>query len=232
MMARPPRAPDYADKSRFILDRSATLFAEYGYDRASINMIAARCGMSKALLYHYYSDKSQLLFDIIESHLGGLLKVTEPRAGAPHDPRQSLYGMAEALLDAYREADAYHKVQLNHMHLLPPDRAETLRGLERRLVDRFACAIQAALGEPGCGRMLLKPLTMSLFGMLNWNFTWFRDGGALTRNDYARLAVDLVIDGVLQVRPDRNRSPPARTSDAPGRPARSRARSPRVPTRS
>ena len=191
-MAR-PRALDYADKSQAILDRSATLFAEYGYDRASINMIATVCGMSKALLYHYYGDKSQLLFDIIKRHLDVLLTVTA--ASKSDDPRRKLHGMAEALLDAYRDADAYHKVQLNHMHLLPTDQQDTLRTLERRLVDRFADAIAAALPYSPANRTLLKPLTMSLFGMLNWNYTWFRDGGPLERPAYARLAVDLVIDG-------------------------------------
>lgn len=193
-MAR-PQALDYADKSQAILDRSATLFAEYGYDRASINMIANACGMSKALLYHYYFDKSQLLFDIIKRHLDELLTVTDPAMSGSDDPRRKLHGMAEALLDAYRDADAYHKVQLNHMHLLPPDQQDMLRTLERQLVDRFADAIVAVVPHFAGSRTLLKPLTMSLFGMLNWNYTWFRDGGPLTRPAYAKLAVDLVIDG-------------------------------------
>ena len=54
-MAR-PRANNYDDKRRAILDRSAELFSEYGYDRASMNRIAEACGVSKANLYHYYKD--------------------------------------------------------------------------------------------------------------------------------------------------------------------------------
>ena len=79
------------------------------------------------------------------------------------------------------------------MHLLPAEQQETLRTLERRLVERWAEAIAAAIGgAQGERRLLLKPLTMSLLGMLNWNYTWFRDDGPLPRNAYARLAVDLV----------------------------------------
>ncbi len=193
-MAR-PRASDYEDKSSLILDRSATLFAQHGYDRASITMIATACGMSKALLYHYYTDKLQLLHGIIESHLDDLLRATDPERCAGGSARLTLYTMSEAVLEIYRNADAHHQVQLNHMDLLPPHQQDALRELERRLVARFAAAIDAALPQPGTQAKLLKPLTMSLFGMFNWAYTWFRDSGPLARPAYARLAADLVVSG-------------------------------------
>jgi hypothetical protein len=37
---------------------------------------------------------------------------------------------------------------------------------------------------------------MSLFGMLNWAYMWFRDDGVLSREDYARLATRLLVSGV------------------------------------
>ena len=36
---------------------------------------------------------------------------------------------------------------------------------------------------------------MSLFGMLNWHYLWFREGRSLSRADYARLATQLIIAG-------------------------------------
>ncbi len=194
VMAR-PRAPDYEDKSKLILDRSAILFARHGYDRASITMIADACGMSKALLYHYYADKLQILLGIIGSHLDDLLRATAPERCAGSSARTTLYAMSEAVLDTYRNADAHHQVQLNHMDLLAPEQQDALRDLERRLVARFAVAIDAALSSPGSQDALLKPLTMSLFGMFNWAYMWFPDTGPLTRPAYARLAADLVISG-------------------------------------
>ncbi len=219
VMAR-PRASDYEDKSKLILDRSAILFARHGYDRASITMIADACGMSKALLYHYYGDKLQILLGIIGSHLDDLLRVTAPERCAGSSARSTLYAMSEALLDTYRNADAHHQVQLNHMDLLAPEQQDALRDLERRLVARFAIAIDAALPSPGTQDALLKPLTMSLFGMFNWAYTWFRDTGPLTRPAYARLAADLVISGAhVASLPADARAPPARRGPAAAGPA-------------
>ena len=36
---------------------------------------------------------------------------------------------------------------------------------------------------------------MSLFGMINWHYMWFREGKALTREDYADLVTTLLVEG-------------------------------------
>ena len=49
-------------------------------------------------------------------------------------------------------------------------------------------------------RPLLMPVTMSLFGMMNWVYMWFRDGGIITREDYAEVATTLILEGIKAVR--------------------------------
>jgi TetR/AcrR family transcriptional regulator len=216
-MAR-TRATDYDDKRRAILAQSARLFAQNGYDRASLVMIAQACSMSKALLYHYYHDKADVLFDIIRTHLDDLLDRTAAAERDVANPRERLTALATALLEAYRDAEAEHQVQLNALHLLPPARRDELRGMQKALVDRFAAAIAAMLPEVAPHE--LKPLTMSLFGMLNWSYLWFDDRGALSRADYARLAVRLIVEGGVAAAGatgDRNRSRRGRLLAVPGR---------------
>jgi len=75
-MAR-PRSADHDIKRRAILDRSAKLFAQNGYDRTSMAEVASACGVSKALLYHYYAGKETLLFDILSVHLQELLDAAQ-----------------------------------------------------------------------------------------------------------------------------------------------------------
>jgi AcrR family transcriptional regulator len=190
-MAR-TRAEDYTAKRDAILSHAARLFAQFGYVGTSISMIAEACGVSKALLYHYYPDKEAFLFDILHAHLEELIVVVEAASAAGGDDR--LYAMSAALLEAYRDADAEHQVQIANLKHLPEDKQKILRGLERRLVDRFADALAQAAPQIGRGPYL-KPMTMSLFGMLNWHYLWFREGKGLTRSDYARLVTQLVTAG-------------------------------------
>ena len=190
------RASDFEEKQHGILTSAAAVFAEQGMEKASMAQIASHCRVSKALLYHYYRDKLELLHDIIRFHLEELVEVVEavsPQPGAP--PRRYLEDLAVALLGAYAGADAAHQVQIGQLRLLPEEKKRELVALERRLVAVFAEALLAARPDLAGNRLLLKPLTMSLFGMLNWNYMWFRPGGPLGREDYARLAVGLVLDG-------------------------------------
>lgn len=191
-MAR-TRAQDYEAKRQVILQKSAELFAQFGYSGTSITMIADACGASKALLYHYYPDKEAVLFDILSSHLEHLIACVEAAVeAAPEGGR--IHAIAGALLEAYRDADAEHQIQIANLKLLPADRQEALRGMERRLVTLLADAIAIEVPEIGRGP-LLKPVTMSAFGMLNWHYLWFREGKGLGRAEYARLVSGLIIHG-------------------------------------
>ena len=197
-MAR-TRATDYDDKRRAILDRSAELFAEHGYDRASMSKIAEACGVSKANLYHYYKDKEELLFDVIRFHLEELLEVVEAADRPGLAPAARLKELVAALLEAYRDADAQHNVQINGMRLLTSDRQGELKEMERDLVKIFSDAV-AGVAPQLKGTKMLKPVTMSLFGMINWHYLWFKSTGEVTRADYAELVSQLIVDGTRNLR--------------------------------
>jgi TetR/AcrR family transcriptional regulator len=198
-MAR-PRSADHDTKRRAILDRSAKLFAQNGYDRTAMAEVATACGVSKALLYHYYASKDALLFDILSVHLQELLDAANA-VSTSLSPRERLRALVGALLDAYRDADPQHKIQINEMSKLPQERREILIGMERELVAVFADAIAQVLPAIGRSKALLKPVTMSLFGMLNWHYMWFREGGSLSREEYADLATTVLVEGALALAP-------------------------------
>lgn len=191
-MAR-TRSQDYEAKREVILHRSADLFAQFGYAGTSIAMIAEACGVSKALLYHYYPDKEAVLYDLLKAHLDELVEAVEA-ASLAAPPQERLYAISAALLEAYRDADAQHQVQIANLRLLPEEKKAVLLGLERRLVTLFADAIAESVPAVGRGP-LLKPMTMSLFGMLNWHYLWFRDGKGLDRAGYARLVTRMLETG-------------------------------------
>ena len=198
-MAR-SRAKDHDEKRDAILHRAAVVFARDGYDRSSMASLAAECGISKALLYHYHASKEALLFEILRNHLQDLVDAVEEANDLGLAPEARLETLVVALLDAYRDADAEHKVQLQALQLLPEAEQQQLKTLERRLVAIFADAVRALEPELFDGTALLKPVTMSLFGMLNWVYMWFREGGPVSREDYGNLAARMLVGGVRHLK--------------------------------
>ena len=203
-MAR-SRAKDYDDKRLSMLHRSAELFAASGYVGTSMNTIADACGVSKALLYHYYPDKEAILFDILSSHLETLVAAVRKASASAGDPIERFRTIVGTLLELYRHADAEHQVQIASLKLLPKDKQQPLLASERILVRIMSDALAAAVPAAKQKRVL-KPLTMSVFGMLNWHYMWFREGGPMTRAEYAEFVAQLVLAGAADASAARPRS--------------------------
>lgn len=199
-MAR-TRAEDFETKRQSLLACAAAVMAEAGIERASMARIAERAQVSKALLYHYYPGKDALIFDIIHSHLQAL-EATITQADAPAlDPQTRLRALIRAMLEAYRHADDHHKVQLAGTAHLPEDRRLAVQAIERRIVRRFADAIARINPALATGRAVLTPVTMSLFGVMNWLYLWFREDGPMSRADYADVVTDLMLGGLGALSP-------------------------------
>lgn len=199
-MAR-TRAADFEEKQRVILDHAAQVFADQGMEKASMSQIATVAQVSKALLYHYYPSKDALIFAIITTHLEGLDTAIDEADDPSLEPEKRLRKLVGAVLENYRGADNQHKVQLNATAALSDDQKTEITAIERRIVRRFSDVLD--LVNPGLNtkaRPLLMPVTMSLFGMMNWVYMWFRDGGRISREDYADVATTLILEGIKAVR--------------------------------
>lgn len=198
-MAR-TRAADFEDKQRLILDGAARVFAEMGMDKASMALVAKRCNVSKALLYHYYASKDALIFDIIHSHLVDLETALAAADRPDFGPHDRLRLLVRQVLENYRDADDRHKVQLMATTALSPEQMQEIQAIERRIVRYFSAVIRQINPDLDRERPLLMPVTMSLFGMMNWVYMWFREGGPVSRDDYADVATTLILEGVKAVR--------------------------------
>lgn len=198
-MAR-TRAIDFEEKQRGILASAAAVFAEMGMEKASMSMIASHSNVSKALLYHYYPSKDALIFDIVQTHLTELESAIEAADRTDVTPRERLQLLVKAVLKSYEGADNEHKVQLNGTHALSQAQLSELRTIERRIVKRFSGIIEDLNPDLNKNKPLLMPVTMSLFGMMNWVYMWFRPNGPITRDDYADIATTLILEGIKAVR--------------------------------
>lgn len=192
-------AKDHDEKRAALLKTAAGFFAEIGYDRASMSQLAKECGVSKALIYHYYESKDALLFDIVHAHLADLVDAVEA-VPAVSDPAGALNALCAAVLAAYRDADAEHKVQLDAISALPEEQQRILKDMQRRLVAIMADTIRATAPDLFAERPeLLKPSAMSAFGMLNWFYMWHREGSGLSREAYAAMVADFIIGGLQRI---------------------------------
>ena len=193
------RSAGYDEQREAILRHAARLFARRGYIGTSMNQVAEAAGLSKASVYHYYRDKYALLVEITVGHVSTLEALVDEVRAEGLSPADAVRRLIERIIGEYADAQDAHRVLTEDVRFLEPDDRERVLGAERRVVAGFAQAIgawQPQQAEAG----LTKPLTMLLFGMVNWLFTWHRPGGGLTHAELAPIVADLFFAGVPGVK--------------------------------
>ena len=196
-MAR-TRAPTFDQQRASILQAAARLFAERGFEGASMAELARACGVSKPLLYHYYRDKQHILSDIADSYMDRLLAIVAEVRARKLPAEENLRALIARFMQEYRHSQAQHMVLVQDVKFLADLQRAQVTGKEREVVDAFAQAI-AALRPRFRKKALRVPLAMILFGMINWTFTWLRAEGPLTYEDMARVVSEIFLRGVTDV---------------------------------
>lgn len=202
------RSLGYDDQRQAILGQAAQLFARQGYSATSMNQVAEACGLSKATLYHYYRDKYSMLVSIADEHVSRLQALVEKCTRGERSPQEHLEQLIYRIVEEYANAQHAHRVLTEDVKFLRAEDQARVLGKERQVVAGFARAVsdlRPELEDAG----LSKPLTMLLFGMINWLFTWMKPDGALTHQAMAPIVADLFFGGIPAVRIAKR---PARTA--------------------
>ena len=189
-MARTQSA-DYDKKRGAITAHAAKLFALKGFASASVSDIAADCAVSKSLIYHYYPSKEAILFDVMNEHMDSLLGAAKAPLSSDGSPQGDLKRLTEQLLQLYIGAADHQKILLYELSSLAEPQREEIVQKERMVIARVESILERM--APQIDRDRLRTQTMLYFGMINWSHTWFKDDGALSRNDLAAQVAETVI---------------------------------------
>ncbi|HMA26361.1 MAG: TetR/AcrR family transcriptional regulator [Solirubrobacterales bacterium] len=130
-----------ADRREAILDAARAAFADSGYHETSLDAVAERAGVSKALLYEHFSSKRELYVAMLEMHVRELVeRISGAVAGAePGEARmraglEAFFGFVESRRGAWR---------IMFRNAGDPDVAVRLN----RLRDEVAAAIVQLMSE-------------------------------------------------------------------------------------
>ncbi len=194
------RAAGYDEQREAIVVRAAELFARHGYHATSMNQVADATGLSKATLYHYYRDKDALLVHIADGHVSRLQALVAEVRARGLQPQAQFRELVRRIVEEYADAQHAHRVLTEDVKFLPEVDRQRILDKEREVVAGFA-AVVASLRPDLREAALATPMTMLLFGMINWMFTWVRPGGALDHAALAPMVADLFLGGLPAVRP-------------------------------
>ena len=190
-MAR-PKSSQHELRRDEILDIAAQCFADRSYPAASMNDIAAAGGTSKARLYHYYESKEAILFDLLDRYTQRLLAIIgQVEATAQRrnlDERAALHELVRCFLEEYEHSATRHVALLHDTKFLGEVQRDMILNRQRDVVSAVTRFLRRAYPQR-VSPANQTALTMTLFGMINWTFTWLRPGGPMS---YAQFAEEVI----------------------------------------
>lgn len=195
-MAR-PRSEDYDEKRQRILEESAHLFAKIGFSDSSISTIASACGISKALIYHYYKDKNEILFDMLKQHTLYLESVVTRAIETGGTDEEKFRALVSALMEVYVHTRDKHVVLMNEVSSLDEDQRKYLVRHQNKIIHDLS-KIVARLHKVDAlkGPDTRTAVGMILLGAMNWTYIWFRDDGPIHTQEMATLMSEIFLSGL------------------------------------
>lgn len=189
------KSSSFDEQRSLIQDRAAELFARQGFHNASMAELAGACEMSKPLLYHYYKDKEAILFDVSNNYIDELVKITQSPETKFPPGEERIRALISEFMKEYEHSQSRHIVLIQDVKFLGDERRGVVIAKQKKVVDAFSESILVICPELA-HLNLEKPVTMILFGMMNWTFTWLRADGPLSYEQLGQLATEIFIPGV------------------------------------
>lgn len=111
-----------------ILDTARALFINEGYENVSMRKIAERIEYSPTTIYHYFQDKADLMYCLVQDTFSKLLDTLNTLGEECHDPLECLQKSGRAYVDFGLKYPNHYRVAFM-LPLHPQDEQEKARYL-------------------------------------------------------------------------------------------------------
>jgi AcrR family transcriptional regulator len=180
-----------------ILAAAAEVFAEEGYDRASIRGVAERAQVSIAGLYYYVRSKEELLYQIQVDVFGSLVERFKAESAAVPEPEARLELLVRNHLERFLANLAVLVVCSREIDRLEGEYRARIEAIQREYFGLLVRLFEEIRRERGAGAADARTAALALFGAINWVHTWYRAEAGPDAATLARQVVELSLNGVL-----------------------------------
>lgn len=183
----------HASRRKAILEAAALEFAETGYERATLDRIGARVGLTKASLYYYVDGKEQLLAELLQQ----VVEDIESRAAELSAGDSSPLGRLRAFVSAHMLVGgtrAAGKILTENLEVLTS--RQTTAKLMQRHEASLGAIIQAGIDVGDFRPVAVVPTVKLLLGAINAVPRWFDLQGPLQLEDLTGHVVDTFLSGI------------------------------------
>jgi AcrR family transcriptional regulator len=179
-----------------ILTHATDVFCEKGYEGASMRDLSRASGMSLAGLYYYFESKERLLFLIQKHTFTTIVQRLKARLDGVSDPEQQVRIFILNHLEYFLANQAAMKVLSHEAEALKNGFASELAAIKREYY-RICVGLMEELKRERGMQFSTRIAVLSLFGMMNWIYTWHNPRVDADAKQLANEMSDIFLRGVM-----------------------------------
>jgi TetR/AcrR family transcriptional regulator, cholesterol catabolism regulator len=189
-------ATRYDRRMAEILTHATDVFCEKGYEGASMRDLSRATGMSLAGLYYYFESKERLLFLIQKHTFSTIVQLLKKRIEGVTDPEQCIRIFIINHLEYFLANQAAMKVLSHEDDALKNGFGSEVAAIKREYY-RICVGLLDDLKRDRGLQFSTRIAVMSLFGMMNWIYTWHNPRVDADAAAMAREMSDIFLRGVM-----------------------------------
>ena len=189
-----------------ILDYATEIFAEKGYEGASMRDLSRLSGISLAGLYYYFGSKEKLLYFIQQHTFHTIVDRLREQLAESSDPEARIRIFVHNHISYAVAKQKAMKVLAHEDDVLKNGYGAELASIKREyyricleLVEDLVKAEGLKFVGPNAGAtggISTRTAVMGLFGMMNWLYTWYNPRVDADAETMARELSDIFLQGV------------------------------------
>ncbi len=181
---------------RTIGKAAAKVFNEKGFLETTIAEIAATARISKGGIFHYFPTKSEILYHILSEYMDVVLEGLEKDLKNIEGGSSRIRFIISHHIDLYDKNTAEAKLLLHEAQNLPSKKFKIIAEKEKQYFQIVVNTLSDFLnGSPS--KEKLTGITFTLFGMLNWIYSWYSPRGLLTPKELSEIIYAIFTKGVV-----------------------------------
>jgi AcrR family transcriptional regulator len=178
-----------------ILAHATEVFYEKGYEGASMRDLSRTSGMSLAGLYYYFKSKERLLYHIQKHTFSTIVKLLRERLEREEDPEQRIRLFILNHLEYSLANPKAMKVLSHEDDVLKNGLGSEIAAIKREYY-RICVDLLEQLKRASALEFNSRVAVLSLFGMMNWIYTWYNPRIDAEAHALARQMGDIFLRGV------------------------------------
>jgi len=191
------RSENFPEIQRSILKHAAAVFARVGYASSTINDLVEAAELSRGALYHYFPSKEAILCGILDDHLQRFLEMVDDVINSEQPAIEQLHEVTTAIVNFNSQSPDEQIIILNDINQLSDENRKRIKSLERHIVDRLSDLLIRVDIHGKITPANKRVYTMMYLGIINYTFAWYDPQGKVGPAEYAELATDLFLNGLL-----------------------------------